>query len=91
MVSNRGLESAETNVLLQEKLAAVQGLVVLLQSRVKELTDFVETLLQLESKKVFTLTGLTNENRENLVKSIEQSRKYSDSLDQLFEKVSSSS
>lgn len=53
----------------------------------KELTDFVETLLRLESQKVVSLTGLTDENRENLVKSIDQSRLFGESLEKLFEKV----
>ncbi|CAL8121854.1 unnamed protein product [Orchesella dallaii] len=69
-----------------EKLYAVQQVVCMLQSKMKELASFVETLLQLESKKVLILTGLTDENRENLIKSIEQSRMVSDSLDQLLEK-----
>ncbi|ODM98806.1 hypothetical protein Ocin01_07884 [Orchesella cincta] len=69
-----------------EKLYAVQQVVTMLQSKMKELASFVETLLQLESKKVLILTGLTDENRENLLKSIEQSRMVSDSLDQLLEK-----
>lgn len=71
----------------QDKLSAIQQLVGLLQSRVKELTDFVEALLCLESKKVVNLTGFTDENRENLVKSVEQARLFSENLDRMFEKV----
>lgn len=53
----------------------------------RELAEFVETLLHLESQKVVSLTGLTDENRENLLKTIEQARIISESLDAHLEKV----
>lgn len=51
----------------------------------KEVVAFVDALFKLESRNVFTIIGLQEDNRERLRVSLEQCRHLSHNLDELFQ------
>ncbi|OXA52095.1 hypothetical protein Fcan01_13889 [Folsomia candida] len=76
--------------LMQERFGNVRDLVTMLQGRMKEVVAFVDALFKLESRNVFTIIGLQEDNRERLRVSLEQCRHLSHNLDELFQFTDSS-